>query len=90
LRKSGCDVVGVSEDNQEENDRFRKSLDLPFPLVGDPDAKITAAYKVRWPLFGRVQRVTYVIGRDKKVRVAFHSELSFAGHAAKACEVAAE
>jgi len=82
-------VIGVSGDSQETNERFRKSLDLPFPLVGDPEGTILRAYRVRWPLVGLAQRVTYAIGRDGRVLLAFHSELSPTAHAAKACEAVA-
>jgi thioredoxin-dependent peroxiredoxin len=82
--------VGVSGDSQELNDRFRQSLDLPFPLVGDPEGTILKAYKVRWPLVGIAQRVTYVVNAKGRIRVAFHSEFEFDAHAAKACEFAAD
>ena len=88
LQRSGCAVVGVSQDAQEVNDRFRESLDLPFPLVGDPEGTILRAYGVQWPILGLAQRVTYVIARNNKVRLAFHSEFSMKAHAAKACETA--
>jgi peroxiredoxin Q/BCP len=78
-------VVGVSSDTQETNDRFRKSLDLPFPLVGDPDGTVLEAYRVRWPLLGMAQRVTYAISQKRKILLAFHSELSPTAHVAKAC-----
>jgi len=79
-------VIGVSGDSQETNERFRKSLDLPFPLVGDPQGTILRAYRVRWPLLGLAQRVTYAIGQDGRVLLAFHSELNPTAHVAKACE----
>ena len=88
LQRAGCDVVGVSQDTQDTNDRFRASLDLPFPLVGDPEGRILRDYGVRWPIVGLAQRVTYLIGRSKKVRLAFHSEFSMKAHAARACEAA--
>jgi peroxiredoxin len=86
LQKADYDVVGVSGDSQEENDRFRESLDLPFALVGDPDGRILRDYQVRWPLIGRARRVTFVIERDKTVQFAFRSETSMTAHAAQACE----
>ena len=43
LKRSDCDVVGVSQDSQATNDRFRASLGLPFPLVGDPTGTILRA-----------------------------------------------
>ena len=79
----------MSRDPQERNDLFRKSLDLPFPLVGDPEGTIVEAYDARWPILGRTSRVTYVIGRNKRVALAFHSELHMDAHAAKACEAVA-
>jgi thioredoxin-dependent peroxiredoxin len=90
LRESGCDVIGISRDDQETNDRFRKSLDLPYPLVGDPDGTICGAYKVSWPIIGRSKRVTYLIGRDRLVRLAFHDELNMDAHAEQACAIAPE
>jgi peroxiredoxin len=80
----------VSRDAQETNDRFRESLRLPFTLLGDPEEHIIRAYDVRWPIIGLTQRVTYVIGRNRKVRLAFHSELDMDAHSAQACRALAE
>ena len=82
-------MIGISGDSQETNDRFRKSLDLPFPLVGDPEGTILRAYRVRWPFVGLAQRVTYAIGQKGRILLAFHSELNASAHAAKACEALA-
>jgi peroxiredoxin len=79
-------VVGVSPDPQEVSDRFRDGLQLPFPLVGDPEGTITKAYRVRWPVIGLVKRVTYVIGPHKEIRLAFHSEMRPEAHASQACQ----
>jgi thioredoxin-dependent peroxiredoxin len=81
-------VIGISRDDQATNDRFRESLGLPYPLVGDPDGKICEDYKVSWPLLGRSKRVTYLIGRDQRVRLAFHDEFKMDEHAAQACAAA--
>jgi thioredoxin-dependent peroxiredoxin len=85
LARSGASVVGVSSDSQEKAEAFRASLDLPFPLVGDPGGAILRAYGVRWPLVGWARRVTYVIGRDGKVRDAHHSERAGRQHVTQAC-----
>ena len=79
----------MSRDTQDKNDQFQKSLDLPFPLIGDPEGTIVKAYDVRWPIVGLAQRVTYAIGRNTKVLLAFHSELNMDAHASKACEAVA-
>ena len=85
LKSNDCEVVGISSDTQETNDLFRESLGLPFRLLGDPKGEVLRAYDVRWPLVGLAQRVTYAIGRNKKVLLAFHSELHMKAHASEAC-----
>jgi peroxiredoxin len=78
-------VVGVSRDRQETSDRFRKSLDLPYPLVGDADGRITKAYGVRWPVIGLARRITYVVGKDRKIQMVFRSERNPIAHAEEVC-----
>jgi thioredoxin-dependent peroxiredoxin len=80
-------VIGVSADAQDTSDRFRKSLDLPFPTVGDPSGSILRAYRVRWPLIGLARRVTYVVGRDRRIRSAYESQHKVDQHVAQACAV---
>jgi peroxiredoxin len=85
LRRSGCEVVGVSRDTQQTSDRFRDSLQLPFPLVGDAEGEVLKAYKVRWPVVGLARRVTYLVGQNRKVRLAFHSEFDAGAHVSETC-----
>jgi peroxiredoxin len=89
LRDAGVEVIGVSADDAETSERFRRRLELPFPLVADPRGKVTRAYRARWPLVGWAKRVTYLVGRDRTVRLAFHSERAVAKHAARVREEAA-
>jgi thioredoxin-dependent peroxiredoxin len=86
FQAAGVEIVGVSADSQETQDRFAQSLDLKFPLVGDPDGTIRGAYKVKWPLLGLARRTTYVIGRDRRIRQAFRSELDPDAHVKEACQ----
>jgi peroxiredoxin len=59
-------------------------------VVGDPEGTICDGYKVSWPLIGRSKRVTYLIGRDHRVRLAFHDEFKTGEHAVQACAAAPE
>src|SRR4029453_6837268 len=88
LQKVHCEVVGVSGDTQETSERFRQSLDLPYPLVGDPKGEILRAYDVRWPILGTAQRAADAGSPKRQIRVAFHSQFRFDAHVAKACEAA--
>lgn len=79
----------MSADSQATQDEFARSLGLPFPLVGDPDGSIRSSYDVKWPLVGLARRVTYVIGRDRKIGLAHRAERDVDSHAATACEYVA-
>ncbi len=80
-------MIGVSADHQDTSDRFKRSLDLPFPVVGDSEGRILRAYRVRWPLLGLARRVTYVVGRDRRIRSAYESQLAVDNHVTEACSV---
>jgi peroxiredoxin len=80
-------VIGVSTDKQVTNDRFAKELDLPYRLLGDPGARITGAFEAKWPLFPIARRTTYVIGRDRRVLMAFRSDKDVMAHVRHAARV---
>jgi peroxiredoxin Q/BCP len=80
-------VIGISSDTQETLDRFRAALELPYPLVGDPSGAVLKLYGVRVPVLGLAQRVTYVVGRDRRVESAFKSRFDVDEHVAGACRV---
>jgi peroxiredoxin Q/BCP len=88
LKKAGVEVVGISTDSAEVLDRFRAERELPFPLVADASGRIASAYGARWPIIGRARRVTYLVGRDRKVRLAFHSERDVTAHPDRVLEAA--
>lgn len=79
-------MIGVSADDQATSDRFRASLALPYPLVGDPAGTILKAYKVRWPVIGLARRVTYLVSGDGRIERAFESQFDAERHVAQACE----
>jgi peroxiredoxin Q/BCP len=67
LQSAGIEIVGVSVDDDESHRAFAEKYSLPFPLVADPDKKITQAFGV--PLLGPgfASRVTYLVGPDGKI-----------------------
>jgi thioredoxin-dependent peroxiredoxin len=80
LAMSGVKVVGVSTDDTASHRKFADHHRLPFPLLSDPDKRISAAYEARQLMGLFSKRVTYVIDREKRVKAAFHSELSAQKH----------
>lgn len=74
---AGAVVIGISRDTPEELHAFAHKYDLPWYLLSDPDHKVAEKYGawVEKSMYGRrywgVQRATFVIGPDGKVRKAF-------------------
>ncbi|HEX4208818.1 MAG TPA: thioredoxin-dependent thiol peroxidase [Candidatus Binataceae bacterium] len=86
LRKAGAQVVGVSGDASAMHDRFIAKHELNFPLLSDPDNKISKAYGVykMKSLYGRqymgVERTTFIIDRKGVIRRVF-PKVKVNGHA---------
>lgn len=80
LAAQGANVVGVSSDPVESHQRFAHKYSVPYSLIADPERRIIKPYGAVMPILGRTLRVTYVIGRDRRVLGAFHHELSAAKH----------
>lgn len=83
--RKGVVVLGISRDTVAMHEKFAAKCDLGFPLLSDPDAKVTKAWGV-WgtkTLYGKksegVIRSTFIIGPDGKVKKAFH-KVRVAGH----------
>jgi peroxiredoxin Q/BCP len=81
LAKLDAEVVGVSTDSAEKHGQFAEAYSLPYPLVSDRDAAISAAYGVQ-RLGGWLpsKRVTFVIGKDGIVHEVIQSELNIDRH----------
>jgi thioredoxin-dependent peroxiredoxin len=77
LRKLGAIVVGVSADKVESHRKFIAKYALNFPLLSDPENKVTKAYGVytKKSLYGRefmgIVRTTVIIGKDGMVKKVF-------------------
>ena len=78
LKKKGFEVLGVSPDDEKKQKKFEIKYKLPFPLIGDPENKITGAYGVHdmKKLFGReymgILRTTFTIDEKGVIRKIFH------------------
>ena len=74
---AGVVVLGVSPDSPDRLRKFADKHGLPFTLLSDSDHKIAERYGV-WlekSMYGRrymgVQRSTFVIGADGRIKKAF-------------------
>lgn len=80
LAALGADVVGISTDTHERQCDFAESLRVKFPMVGDPDARVTRAYAVQWPIVSRARRVTFVVGPTQHIEAVFWHEVQVNRH----------
>ena len=81
-------ILGVSPDSPRKHANFRKKYDLPFTLLSDKDHTVAEQYGI-WvekTFWGRkymgVERTTYIVGPDGKIREIF-AKVNPAGHAAE-------
>jgi peroxiredoxin Q/BCP len=64
-------VIGVSFDKREDNERFAAKFDFPFPLIADTDRKIGMAYGAcDSPKDEYARRIAYVIDENGKIAQA--------------------
>lgn len=66
FKAADAQVLGISKDDLETQKKFHASLTLPFPLLADPEGKVTRAFGVDKGEYA--ERVTFVIGKDGIVK----------------------
>jgi thioredoxin-dependent peroxiredoxin len=83
----GANVVGISADSEASHAKFIDKYSLNFPLLSDPENRVTRAYGVykKKSLYGRefmgIERSTVIIDRDGVIRKAF-PKVKVDGHSA--------
>ena len=65
LTELGVDVVGISPDEPDANERFDRKYGLGFPLLSDPDHEVTKA----WGAWG--EKKSYGRGYEGLLRSSF-------------------
>ncbi|MEW1698283.1 peroxiredoxin [Streptomyces sp. NPDC093249] len=85
FRAAGALPVGISSDGVERQREFAERHSLGYPLLSDPDGSVRDRFGVtRGFSLAPTKRVTFVIGRDRRVREVVRSELRMSAHADRA------
>jgi peroxiredoxin Q/BCP len=79
LLETGAIILGVSADKVDSHAAFAGKFHLPFPILADPGLEIIKAYGVSMPLVGMAKRVTFIIGKDGRIRDVIR-DVDAAGH----------
>ena len=65
-------MVGVSFDTPEDNARFARENDFPFPLLSDLDRSLALAVGAAASKDApHAKRISYLVGADGRVRRAY-------------------
>ena len=65
-------ILGASFDSVEKNAKFAEKFEYPFPLLCDTDRKLGLAYGAADDASaGSAKRISYLIGKDGKIRKAY-------------------
>jgi peroxiredoxin Q/BCP len=95
IKAAGAQVIGVSADSAASHQKFIGKYALNFPLLADPDNKVTKAYGVyqKKSLYGRefmgIVRSTFIIDRGGVIRKVF-PKVKVAGHTEEVIEALKE
>lgn len=68
MTTKGAQVVGISTDDVKTQKRFKEEHKLPFPLLSDPEGKVSKQYGGLMPVVGLSKRTTFVLERDGTVK----------------------
>jgi peroxiredoxin Q/BCP len=86
---AGVQRIGISADAVGKQKQFADLHGFDYPLLADVDGVVAEQFGVKRGRLGqllgaRVSRSTFVIGTDRRILAAFHSELSMDAHADRA------
>lgn len=82
LQAAGVQVFGVSGQDNTSHKAFAEKYKLPFPLLPDQQGEIAKKYGVPFSAEGKARRITYLIGKDGKVKHVW-PKVTPVGHAAE-------
>lgn len=86
LKAHNAEVLGVSVDGLDSHNNFMSKYNLNFPLVADPDFKISKAYDVFNEERQMSRRVTFLIDKNGVIRHIF-PKVDVQAHAEEVVEV---
>ncbi|MCS5489235.1 peroxiredoxin [Algoriphagus limi] len=80
FRNLDVPVYGISRDNLETHEKFKKAHRLPFELLSDESGKVCKAYDALIPLIKMPKRITYLIDSELKIVGVFQDMFESKAH----------
>jgi len=69
IRQKNAEVYGISTDQIADLQSFHREHRLNFPLLSDPNAQVTDAYRVKMPVLTMAKRRTFILDPDLVIRL---------------------
>lgn len=80
LTAVGLRIVGISPQDADSHQRFRREHKLPFVLLSDVDKVVIRMYDVDGPFGVGVRRATFLINRDRTIQDAVLADVMIGRH----------
>ena len=80
IQSVGLQDAGVSPQDEESHQRFRKEHELPFILLSDPEKVAIRMYDVDGPFGVGVRRATFLINQDRTIKDAVMADIFVGQH----------
>ncbi|MDX1628879.1 MAG: peroxiredoxin [Fulvivirga sp.] len=80
LRALDIEVVGISTDSIKKHLNFKKEHHLPFELLSDRNGKVSKLYRAYVPIIGISQRITYLLDKEHRVKLAIKDHFNASKH----------
>lgn len=76
-------VVGISTDPVSTLKRFKKEYNLPYDLLSDINKEASKKYGAYIPIMGISSRVTFLVGKDGKIKLKYSGMMQAEPHIRK-------
>ncbi len=87
FRQMGVEVIGISRDSEQSHQSFSQKQQLPYTLLSDPNSQTAKAFGVQKTLGLLPGRATFVIAPDRRIQLAYASQLNPESHQEKALAI---
>jgi thioredoxin-dependent peroxiredoxin len=92
FKDAGIEIIGISPDDEASHQKFRESMNIPYPLVADTKNEVSKNYGVYGPksFMGKeymgVSRSTFIVDKTGKI-VKIFKKVKPAGHSQEVFQV---
>ncbi|MEC7042267.1 MAG: redoxin domain-containing protein, partial [Candidatus Thermoplasmatota archaeon] len=90
FKSVGCEKIGIRQDQKNDHKEFKESLDLPYPVLGDPERQVAKRYGVPVHLGKFPAKSSFVVGPDRKIHYVYDWLFRPRNHVAKILSVLSE